>query len=112
VQGSDGSFLKHLPIYPCIIEPLPFKLKQMRNMLAELIQSNQWSSSETFNGVHVKFVKQFQIAHALLEHKQYIYEINVKPLKYGSIVKQHPINACIIEALPIKLKKCETFLPN
>jgi hypothetical protein len=69
VQGSDGSFLKHLPIYPCIIEPLPFKLKQMRNMLAELIQSNQWSSSETFNGVHVKFVKQFQIAHALLEHK-------------------------------------------
>jgi hypothetical protein len=30
----------------------------------------------------------------------------------GSIVKQHPINACIIEALPIKLKKCETFLPN
>jgi hypothetical protein len=48
-------------------------------MLSELIKWNdEWSYCETINGLHVKLVKQIQLANALLKHNQYIYEINVK----------------------------------
>jgi hypothetical protein len=69
-------------------------------MLAELVQwKDELSSCETFKGLHVKLVKQIQLANALLEHNQYIYEINVKLRSStrtvegydGSFLKHHPI---------------------
>jgi hypothetical protein len=38
MERSDGLFLEHIPICPCIIEIVSFKLKEMCNKLAELVE--------------------------------------------------------------------------
>jgi hypothetical protein len=77
-------------------ETLPFKLKHHLILCmhywntAIQIETNvkhalpiytidEWSSCENLKALHVKFVKQFKIAHVLLKYSHCISEINVKP---------------------------------